>query len=144
LVKLPGTHCARAALEDSYQLYLAGHQGYWSDLVYALQKLPFPVRLPVLTALTPDVCDALGKEVHTSAMKFLDSKITTSTWLYMLHDRLEPLENKPSKKITVVLCHYLELVENTKHRKAFTVERMRYKQRYHREIVPRLPGIYRS
>jgi hypothetical protein len=70
--------------------------------VYAPQKLPFRVHLPTLTALTPDGCNALAKEVHTSAMKFLDSKITVSTRLYMVHDRLEPLENKPPKKITVV------------------------------------------
>jgi hypothetical protein len=47
----------------------------------------------------------------------------------------------------VKLRHYLELVENVKHRKASTrllvsphslaVERMRYKQRYHRVNVPR-------
>ncbi|KAJ7749037.1 hypothetical protein DFH07DRAFT_923277 [Mycena maculata] len=37
LVNLAATHYAKAAPEDSYQLYFKGCQGYWMDLVYALQ-----------------------------------------------------------------------------------------------------------
>ncbi|KAJ7096518.1 hypothetical protein B0H15DRAFT_773958 [Mycena belliarum] len=80
-------------------------------------------------------------------MKHLDADIMASTRLYMLHDRREPLENDPPKKITAVFRHYLELMTNVKHRKSLTrllvsqhplaVERMRYKQRYHRTIVAR-------
>jgi hypothetical protein len=105
------------------------------------------VELPPLTALTLESCTALGKAVYTSAMKFLDSKVESSARLYLLHDRREPLEDEAPRKITVVLRHYLDLVVNAKHRKALTrllvsqhplaVERMRYKQRYHRENVPR-------
>ncbi|KAJ7484008.1 hypothetical protein B0H11DRAFT_1723100, partial [Mycena galericulata] len=71
----------------------------------------------------------------------------SSTRLYMLHERLEPLEDEPAKKITSILWHHLEIVANARHRKALTrllvsqhplaVERMRYKSRYHREIIPR-------
>jgi hypothetical protein len=147
LINLPSTHYARAALEDSYQLYCDGHQGYWMDVDYALRKLSIPVDLPALKNLNPNVCAELAKAVHISAMKFLDCKLEASTRLYLLHERREPLEDEPSRKITVVLRHYLELVVNAKHRKALTrlllsqhplaVERMRYKQRYHRENVPR-------
>ncbi|KAJ6497388.1 hypothetical protein C8R45DRAFT_822685, partial [Mycena sanguinolenta] len=71
----------------------------------------------------------------------------SSTRLYMLHGRCEPLEDEAPRKITVILRHYLVLVVNAKHRRALTrlllsqhplaVERMRYKQRYHRVHVPR-------
>ncbi|KAJ6450210.1 hypothetical protein C8R47DRAFT_998968 [Mycena vitilis] len=147
LISLPPAHYARAALEDSFLLFCEGKQGYWMDLHCALRNLPFPITLPPRTALTLESCTALGKAVYTSAMKFLDSKVENSARLYLLHDRREPLEDEPPRKITVVLRHYLDLVVNAKHRKALTrllvsqhplaVERMRYKQRYHREDVPR-------
>ncbi|KAJ7490502.1 hypothetical protein FB451DRAFT_1513143 [Mycena latifolia] len=93
-------------------------------------------------------CVGLAKSVRIAALKQLDAEVSASTRLYMLHDRREPLEDEPAKKITAVLrWHYLLLVVNPKHRKALTrllvsqhplaVERMRYKQRYHRVIVPR-------
>ncbi|KAJ7714024.1 hypothetical protein DFH07DRAFT_934684 [Mycena maculata] len=136
LINLAATHYAKAALEDSYQLYLKGCQGDWMDLVYALQNLWFPVTLPALPELTPEKYTALTKEVHIVAMRHLDAE--------MLHDRLEPLEDEPPKKMTAFLRHYLVLVVNTKHRKALTrllvsqhrlaVERMCYKQQV---IVPR-------
>ncbi|KAJ6601904.1 hypothetical protein DFH09DRAFT_900274, partial [Mycena vulgaris] len=132
---------------DSYVLCQNGHPGYWSDLKFALQKLKFPVELPSLPDLTSEACLGLAKSVYISAMKFLDAEVSASTRLYMLHGRREPLDGEPAKKITVVLRHYLTLVENARHRKALTrllvsqhplaVERMRYKQRYHREHVPR-------
>jgi hypothetical protein len=146
-VHLPATHYARAALEDSYQLSVSGHLGYWTDLVYALSNLKYPAVLPALPYLTPEGCVTLGKAVYTSAMKHLEAEVSTSTRRYMLHDRREPLDNESPRKITVKLRHYLELVENVRHRKALrcllvsqhplAVERMRYKQRYHRVTVPR-------
>ncbi|KAJ7754238.1 hypothetical protein DFH07DRAFT_941127 [Mycena maculata] len=120
LINLAATHYAKAALEDSYQLYLKGCQGYWMDLVYALQNLRFPVTLPALPELTPEKCTALTKEVHIAAMRHLDAEVNSSTHLYMLHDRLELLEDEPPKKMTAFLRHYLVLVVNAKHRKALT------------------------
>lgn len=117
------------------------------DLAYALHHLQFPVHLPALPDLAAEACDALGKAVYVSAMKHLDAEVNASTRLYLLHDRREPLEDEPSKKITTFLRHYLQLVVNARHRKALTrvlvsqhplaVERMRYKTRAHRVIVPR-------
>ncbi|KAJ7044215.1 hypothetical protein C8F04DRAFT_1027381 [Mycena alexandri] len=136
-----------ASLEDSFNRYQSGHQGYWMDLTLVLGKLWQPVVLPSLTVLTPEKCIALAKEVHTTALKFLDAEVHASTRLYMLHGRLEPLKDEVPKKITVVLRHYLQLVTNSNHRKAITrllvsqhplaIERMRYKQRYHRVEVLR-------
>ncbi|KAJ7848288.1 hypothetical protein B0H14DRAFT_3453273 [Mycena olivaceomarginata] len=120
LISLVASHYARAALEDSFLLFCTGQQGYWMDLHCALRKLPFPVTLPPLTALTLESCTALGKAVYTSAMKFLDSKVENSARLYLLHNRREPLEDEAPRKITVVLRHYLNLVVNAKHRKALT------------------------
>ncbi|KAJ6461898.1 hypothetical protein C8R47DRAFT_993339 [Mycena vitilis] len=147
LVHLSPAHYARIALEDSFDLYSHGRQGYWMDLTYALRKLQFPVELPALPELTAAKCAELGKAVYISAMKYLDSEVKASTRLYLLHNRLEPLEDEAPRKITVILRHYLELVVNSRHRKALTrllvsqhplaVERMRYKQRYHRVMVPR-------
>ncbi|KAJ7262722.1 hypothetical protein B0H12DRAFT_1270026 [Mycena haematopus] len=140
-------HYARAALYDSFDLYVAGAQGYWMDLVYALSKLPNPVTLPVLSVLTPDACTVLGKAVYSSAMRYLEGEILHSTRLYLLHGRREPLEDEAPKRITIFLRHYLTLVVNKDHRKALTrlllsqhplaVERMRYKSRYHRVEIPR-------
>ncbi|KAJ7234899.1 hypothetical protein B0H12DRAFT_1212531 [Mycena haematopus] len=104
-------HYARAALYDSFDLYVAGAQGYWMDLVYALSKLPNPVTLPVLSALTPDACTVLGKAVYSSAMRYLEGEILHST---------QPLEDEAPKRITIFLRHYLTLVVNKDHRKALT------------------------
>ncbi|KAJ7301020.1 hypothetical protein DFH08DRAFT_979134 [Mycena albidolilacea] len=54
---------AKVALEDSYDLYLNNHPGYWMDLVYALRILRFPVELPSLPSLTAELCEKLGKAV---------------------------------------------------------------------------------
>jgi hypothetical protein len=147
LVNLKKSHYARVGLEDSYQLFLSGFQGYWTDLVYALGKLRFPVQLPGLPELTPEKCDTLMKSVYSAAMRDLQMDINLSTRLYLLHDRLEPLENETPKAITAVLRHYLVLVVNAKHRKALTrllvsqhplaIERLRYKKRRHTSVVPR-------
>ncbi|KAJ7495225.1 hypothetical protein FB451DRAFT_1213638, partial [Mycena latifolia] len=100
--------------------YLAGKQGYWMDVAYALQKLPVPIQLPPLPELSPEKCVGLAKSVRIAALKQLDAEVSASTRLYMLHDRREPLEDEPAKKITAVLRHYLVLVVNPKHRKALT------------------------
>ncbi|KAJ6597786.1 hypothetical protein DFH09DRAFT_1071751 [Mycena vulgaris] len=104
-------------MEDSYCRYSNGQQGYWMDLVYALQNVRFPVVLPQLPDLT-----------------------VASTRLYLLHGRLEPLEEDPPKAITTILRHYLVLVVNSAHFRALTrmlvsqhplaVERLRYKKRF--------------
>jgi hypothetical protein len=93
------------------------------------------------------MCDALGKAVYRAAMQDLQRDVDNSTRLYLLHGRLEPLEKDQPRSITAVLRHYLILVVNPAHRKALTrmltsqhplaVERLRYKKRYHKEIVPR-------
>ncbi|KAJ7440840.1 hypothetical protein B0H11DRAFT_1750479 [Mycena galericulata] len=80
-------------------------------------------------------------------MRDLQTDINQSTRLYLLHERREPLEDDEPKAITAVFRHYLALVVNSTHRKALTrlllsqhplaVERLRYKKRYHREVVPR-------
>ncbi|KAJ7185252.1 hypothetical protein C8R46DRAFT_881097, partial [Mycena filopes] len=147
LVQPTTSKYARTALEDSYNLFLSGRQGYWMDLSFAMGRLRYPVTLPALTSLTPDICVALAKAVHTAALRHLDDEVHASTRLYLLHGRLEPLADESPKKIIVVLRHYLQLVANAKHRKALTrllvsqhplaVERMRYKSRYHRVEVPR-------
>jgi hypothetical protein len=103
MVHLPATHYVKAALEDSYQLFVNGHPGYWTDLVYALSNLKYPVMLPALPDVTPEGCVALGKAVYTSAMKHVEAEVSTSTHLYMLHDRCEPLDNESPRKITVKL-----------------------------------------
>jgi hypothetical protein len=146
LAALPPTHYAHVVLEDSYSLYKAGGQGYWMDLVYALGKLPYPVALPALPALTPDTC-TVGKAVYISAMKYLEGGILNLTCLYLLHGQKEPLEDEAPKRITIFLRHYLTLVMNNAHRRALTrlllsqyplaVEHMHYKSRYHRVDIPR-------
>ncbi|KAJ6529072.1 hypothetical protein DFH09DRAFT_934978, partial [Mycena vulgaris] len=113
----------------------------------SLQNLRFPVVLPQLPDLTVAVCEALGKAVYISAMRDLQLDVNQSTRLYLLHGRLEPLEEDPPKAITTILRHYLVLVVNSAHCKALTrrlvsqhplaVERLRYKKRYHREVAPR-------
>ncbi|KAJ7319379.1 hypothetical protein DFH08DRAFT_1035165, partial [Mycena albidolilacea] len=147
LAALPPTHYVHLALEDSYSLYKAGGQGYWMDLVYALGKLPNPVVLPALPALTPNACTVLGKAVYISAMKYLEGEILNSMCLYLLHGRKEPLKDEAPKRITIFLRHYLTLVINNAHRRVLTrlllsqhplaVERMRYKSRYHRVDILR-------
>ncbi|KAJ6529366.1 hypothetical protein B0H19DRAFT_1214557 [Mycena capillaripes] len=140
LIGLKRTHYAGVALGDSYQLFMSGKQGYWMDLVYAFGKLRFPVIPPVLPDLTAEKCDALGNTVYSAAMRNLQEDVNKSTRLYLLHNRLEPLENDTPRAITVVLRHYLQMVVNSAHRRALTrmllnqnslaVERLRYKRRF--------------
>ncbi|KAJ7348230.1 hypothetical protein DFH08DRAFT_698144 [Mycena albidolilacea] len=147
LISLKPNHYAKVALEDSYDLYLNNHPGYWMDLVYALQRLRFLVELPSLPSLTAELCEKLGKAVYTAAMCDLQLDVDNSTRLSLLHGRREPLEKEKPKAITAVLRHYLVLVVNPRHQKAITrllvsqhplaVECLRYKKRYHKEIVPR-------
>ncbi|KAJ7724538.1 hypothetical protein B0H16DRAFT_1596463 [Mycena metata] len=79
LVNPKTSEWARAALEDSYDLYLNGQQGYWMDLTLVMSNLRCPVVLPALTDLTSEKCVALGKEVYTAALKHLDAEINAST-----------------------------------------------------------------
>jgi hypothetical protein len=69
LVNLKKSHYARVGLEDLYQLFLLGFQGYWMDLVYAPGKLHFAVQLPGLPELTPENCDTLMKAVMSQKME---------------------------------------------------------------------------
>ncbi|KAF8918414.1 hypothetical protein CPB85DRAFT_1452379 [Mucidula mucida] len=50
----------------------------------------------------------------------LDDKITSSISLYLLHGRLEPQDDGPSKHITSCLRHYLSRVTIANHRFAMT------------------------
>ncbi|KAJ7165282.1 hypothetical protein C8R46DRAFT_834553, partial [Mycena filopes] len=147
LVTLKDSHYAHVALRTSYQLFQEGHRCYWMDLSYAMANLKYPVLLPSLPELTAEICESLGKAVYVAAMRDLQNEVNSSTRLYLLHGRREPLKNDPPKAITVVLRHYLQMVVNAAHRKALTrmlvsqhplgIERLRYVTRYHPTVVPR-------
>ncbi|KAJ7170256.1 hypothetical protein C8R43DRAFT_875940, partial [Mycena crocata] len=146
VIGLEHTHYAWLAMSDSWELYQQGFQGYWMDLGYALGSLPMPVTIPGMGSLTGDDCEAVCKAIYASAMKSLEAEITASARLYLLHGRLEPLEDAPPRRITAVLRHYLTLVVNANHRRAITrlllsqhnlaVERLRHSAR-RKEPVPR-------
>ncbi|KAK6985081.1 hypothetical protein R3P38DRAFT_2575018, partial [Favolaschia claudopus] len=139
LVGLTPGHYARAALEDSFQSFLSGGQGYWTDL-----QLEYPVPLPPLDSLSPAMCSDLRKAVYQCEAS--TAKLTIQPG-YLLHGRREPFKDESPKKVTAVLRHYLDVVVNASHRRSITrlllsqhplaIERMRYKQRYHRVLVPR-------
>jgi hypothetical protein len=76
------------------------------------------------------------KSVCKCAATWLDSEIELSVHLYLLHGHLEPVKDKPPKKVIMSFRHYLE-VPIPKHCLALTrlhplaVEQLRRASRYH-------------
>jgi hypothetical protein len=95
--------------------------------------------------IPPELVDSLIKSVRKCAASWLDSEIESSVHLYLLHGHLEPVEDKPPRKVIMSFRHHLE-VPIPKHRLALTrlvladhplaVEQLRRASRYH-PPVPR-------
>ncbi|KAJ7199095.1 hypothetical protein C8J57DRAFT_1104651 [Mycena rebaudengoi] len=141
VVGLEKTHYAWLALADSFDLFQNDCEGYWMDLIYALESLPFPVTVPNAQMFTAKTCESLCKQIYFSAMTSLEAAIIGSTRLYLLHGRDEPVEEGSARPITAILRHYLKLVVNADHRRALTrlllsqhglaIESLRYNSRYY-------------
>jgi hypothetical protein len=140
LVSLPNTHFAHAALCDSMNLHANGSQGWFMDLDWALRNVTADIALLNTGHIPPELVDSLIKSVHKCAASWLDSEIESSVCLHLLHGHLEPVEDKPPRKVIISFRHYLE-VPIPKHRLALTrlvladhplaVEQLRRASRYH-------------
>lgn len=120
LINLPPSHYANLALRSSDLLMRGGNTCWLMDLHWLLLQLPTPVSLPPLHLITDAVVDAKIREVKSSGSRWLQSQVSGSRRLYLLHGRLEPLEEQPAQHITLCLRHYLTLVVIPVHRQAIT------------------------
>ena len=109
VVTLPNSHLARAALRDSFALYMARKPGWVSDLVIMPERLAPEVSLPNEDSLTSDSIKGMMDGVKRASAAQLQSTADATSCLYLLHGRLEPKKGKPPRQVTIMLSHYLEI-----------------------------------
>ncbi|KAF8987725.1 hypothetical protein BDZ89DRAFT_1202073, partial [Hymenopellis radicata] len=136
-------HYARLAFDALCILHGAGHSAWIGDIQWCLSQCGIDLpRFPVLISV--DDVHALIKKVTAACHEDLQRQVDNSDRLYLLHGRLEPLENGRPKARVLHFRHYLS-VKRADHRKSMTrlllsdhhlaVEQLRRAARY----VPSLP-----
>ncbi len=118
-MRYPPSALAHIALVASITLAENGHASWVGDLAIVLARLPIPVHLPPVSGLSQHGVDGCIKSVKASARLHLQQQIDSSTRLYLLHNRLEPLEGAAPAYRAMFLWHYLS-VRVAKHRVALT------------------------
>lgn len=149
LLRLPWTHYAYAALQESRSLLESGWSCWIADLNWVINTLPRPGR----NVRRVNV-DEMGEEqllsLQTTLIEWCDEDlrraIMTSPKCSLIAGRMELGVNGVMTRVSRKLCHYLALPIVPAHRKAFisimfsshelAVERLRWKERY-RGPVPR-------
>jgi hypothetical protein len=139
LINLPEEHLARVALEEAMAMDREGAKSWVTDLKTALLALKIrDLRVPALHSTpTDELVKNLRKCLRRSMEEELQSEVDRISKLYLIHDRLEPMEeNRPPRKVTIMYRHYWA-IHNTKHRKALAglilsnhplaVERLRWR-----------------
>ncbi|KAH9910531.1 uncharacterized protein B0H18DRAFT_1068269, partial [Fomitopsis serialis] len=76
-----------AALAESRSMALTGSASWISDLQYALQQLPVPVKFPIADALTPDTVKKCAQQVLQSLRSYLSNEVRGSERLRLLSAR---------------------------------------------------------
>ncbi|KAF7306250.1 hypothetical protein MIND_00415600 [Mycena indigotica] len=121
LLDLPASQLAYKALAESDCLRRKNKSSWMGDLALVLAQLPFPMpRLPSLARLSTTVVDSLLADLRHGAGRWIYNKVNTMVSLPLLHGRLEPLKDKPSRIIRICRRHYLSRVPHTNHRLALT------------------------
>ncbi|KAJ7060695.1 hypothetical protein C8F01DRAFT_952386, partial [Mycena amicta] len=121
LISLPSTHLARKALDESDHLRRRGKSSWSGDLAIVLRDLPFPTpHLPTVANLTVQKCDTMIKELRFQARLWVRAEVESRISIPLLHGRLEPFEEGPSKSVPLARRHYLTRVTHTNHRLALT------------------------
>ena len=69
------------------------------DLDWALWNVSPDITLPNAAHFQPELVDSLMKSVHKCVASWLDREIESSVRLYLLHGRLEPVEDKPPNEV---------------------------------------------
>ncbi len=138
--------CTVRILVASARLAESGHASWVADLTIVLARLPIPVRLPPVLGLSQHGVDGCIMSVEASARLHLQRQIDSSVRLYLLHDRLEPLEGAAPAYRAMFFRHYLT-VRVAKHRVALTrlilsdhclaVEQLRRHGKYFLPCIPR-------
>ncbi len=109
------------ALQANILLLQQGYPCLLQDLWIVLAKLSEPVSLPsnFLTA-NNETFKELAAHVARIAGRQLSREIHASERVYLLHHRLEPQEEGPSRRIHRTLQHYLTQIHSPAHRKSVT------------------------
>ena len=145
LMRLPPSHYAYAALQESKALFFAGFPSWIGDLNWVIGHLPgqtTPVHVEIMSyEELVNLRDDLDRTCDQSLQSFVDS----SPKCLLIRGRLEAAGNGQRVHMTRKLRHYLSTPLVPAHRRAFTsimlsshalaVERLRYQERY-RPPVP--------
>ncbi|PPQ69327.1 hypothetical protein CVT26_002559 [Gymnopilus dilepis] len=120
-IQQPPTDLLTLALKQAHILRLKKKFNYLSDADYALQTASHStLSLPSLPHLTPEVIAQLQKDLKNHVWSYLEQEIQQNRRLYLLHDRLEPLQDGSYKHIRSTLRHYLVQVSVPAHRRSLT------------------------
>ncbi|KAF7356855.1 Reverse transcriptase domain-containing protein [Mycena venus] len=146
MVKLDDRRVVRSALLDSIALLREGKQGWASDLVVLLRRLPTTIEVTPDDLLCSETVEAIAKRVVSIVDTDLQRDIDRLVKTHLLRNRVETTEDKSIRLVTRHLRHYVMDVAVPAHRKAMTglllgdhnlsVERLCYRARY-RDPVPR-------
>jgi exonuclease III len=148
LLRLPHSHYAYAALQESKSLLLAGFPCWLGDLNWVIGHLPgqiSPISFHVEN-MSSEELQSLQDNLDRTCDRFLQDFVDSSPKCRLLRGRLETTENGHRRvHMTRKLRHYLSTPLVPAHRRAFTsimlsthalaVERLRYQERY-RAPVP--------
>jgi hypothetical protein len=103
-----------------------------------LQNVSPDITLPKAAHIQPELVDRLMNSVHKCAASWLDSEIESSVHLYLLHGHLEPVEDRPPKKVIMpfnlqvsVPKHHLAMTRLVLADHPLAVEQLRRASRYH-------------
>jgi hypothetical protein len=118
LIGMPRDSHVRQALETSWELFAHGHPGWIGDVDHMLRSLVEPLALPSLHSLTPNMIDALIKEVRSVCVDDLERQISKIPRLFLLVDRKEPLEEDEPRLIHMYVRHYLHRISISSHRRS--------------------------
>ncbi|KDR75593.1 hypothetical protein GALMADRAFT_489789 [Galerina marginata CBS 339.88] len=140
LLSLPHTHYARAAFDDSIDLWSRQQSSWVGDLQVVLHRLPVPVNFVCHHVGNPATIVELVELVKRSCLQTLYDDVFSSDRAYLLWGSRPPLH------ASLRMSGYLRAVVVDAHRKALTqllcsghslaVEVLRYRSRY-RLVVPR-------
>jgi hypothetical protein len=136
LLSLKLSQLARACLNSSIELALAGKRSWVRDVLIAATKMPFAIPPLDFVNATEKSVEQYRKLVENGAEAWLQQEVDKSDKLYLLHGRREPQKDKPAVQKTLYMRHYLSMVTTPTHREALTsimvsthllaLERLRY------------------
>ncbi|KAJ7193952.1 hypothetical protein GGX14DRAFT_587410 [Mycena pura] len=109
------------ALTDAESLRACGFASWLGDMAYVLRNLPFDMPpLPTLGQMSSVWCDNFIKLLRRQCRAYVHDWVNAQPSLSLLHGRLEPFKEEPSRVVHLTRQHYLHRVTVANHRLALT------------------------